>query len=321
MKAYEATGRTVEEAISAGLAANGLSIGDVSVEIIEEGSKGLFGLFGSREAKVRLTLKKPEETMGTAHDLFKDSLAGGAASRQEPKARPAAPKEKEETRREAKPRQESAPRQRKPRKEAREDGKPEAAEATAKPAKAKRPPRPAAPAEPVAPAPQAESGTPEGIAQQFLQDVTQLMGIPVAVAVSKDEEGNVLASMQGDPQGILIGRRGETLDALQYLTSLKVNHGREDYIRVNLDSEGYRQRREDALIRLANRMANRAKRTGRRVRMEPMNPYERRILHSALQDVPGITTHSEGEEPNRRVVITLDPGQAAETRGEGEEEA
>ena len=94
-----------------------------------------------------------------------------------------------------------------------------------------------------------------------------------------------------------------------------MNHNREEYIRVNLDSEGYRQRREDALIRLANRMANRARRTGRRVRMEPMNPYERRILHSALQGASGIATHSEGEDPNRRVIITPLEGQ------KGEEEA
>ncbi len=317
MREYEATGRTVEEAISAGLAENGLSIGDVSVEILEEGSKGLFGLFGSREAKVRLTLKKPEETMGTAHDLFKDSLSASPAPRQE---KPRQPAPRQEARSEAKPSPEKPARKRKPRKESGEASAP-ADEAAENPARAKRPPRSAAPTEPVAPAPQAEAGTPEGIAQQFLQDVTQLMGIPVAVHVSRDEEGNVQAGMEGDPQGILIGRRGETLDALQYLTSLKVNHHREDYIRVNLDSEGYRAKREEALIRLANRMANRAKRTGRRVRMEPMNPYERRILHSALQNVPGIVTHSEGEDPNRRVIITPEPGQAGASQGEGEEEA
>ena len=316
MKAYEATGRTVEEAISAGLAANGWSIGDVSVEILEEGSKGLFGLFGSREAKVRLTLNKPEEEMGAAHDLFKDSLTKEPAPRREAKPRKEALRE--EPQGESAPAQERPARQRRPRKPKNQDAAP-APESDAE--KPKRAPRPAAPTEPAAPAPQADPGTPEGIAQQFLQDVTQLMGIPVSVAVSRDEEGNVLAAMEGDPQGILIGRRGETLDALQYLTSLKVNHGREEYIRVNLDSEGYRQRREDALIRLANRMANRAKRTGRRVRMEPMNPYERRILHSALQSVPGISTHSEGEEPGRRVIITPNAGPDEAARGEGEEES
>jgi spoIIIJ-associated protein len=150
----------------------------------------------------------------------------------------------------------------------------------------------------------ADPQTPEGIAQEFLQHLTGLMGLDVSVAVARDDEGHVLVQMEGDAQGILIGRRGETLDALQYLTSLKVNRGQEEYVRVTLDSEGYRKKREEALTRLANRMANRAKKTGRSVSMEPMNPYERRIFHSALQACPGIATHSEGEEPNRHVIIT-----------------
>ncbi len=310
MREYEATGRTVEDAISAALAQSGLSIGDVTVEILEEGSKGLFGFFGSREAKVRLTLKKAEETMGTTHDLFKDALADRSAPRREEKSRPAPVKAEKAP----EPVQEKPARQRKPRKRPEQSAAP-VAETQEKQPRAKRPPRETQPQEPVVPAEQAEPGSPQGIAQQFLQDVTKLMGLEVSVAVARDEEGNVQVAMAGDPQGILIGRRGETLDALQYLTSLKVNHRREEYIRVNLDSEGYRQRREDALIRLANRMANRAKRTGRRVRMEPMNPYERRILHSALQNVQGIATHSEGEDPNRRVIITPLEGQG------GEEEA
>ena len=109
--------------------------------------------------------------------------------------------------------------------------------------------------------------------------------------------------MQGDNQGILIGHRGETLDALQYLTSLLVNKGGKDYRRVTLDTEGYRAKREQTLINLANRMAAKVQRSGRRMVLEPMNPYERRILHATLQDNPHVTTHSEGEEPNRRVVI------------------
>ena len=115
----------------------------------------------------------------------------------------------------------------------------------------------------------------------------------------------MFVNMTGDPLGILIGRRGETLDALQYLTSLKVNRGQEGYTRVTIDTENYRAKREDTLIRLANRMANRAVKTGRKVSMEPMNPYERRIIHSALQANQAVDTHSEGEEPNRHVVITI----------------
>ena len=142
-------------------------------------------------------------------------------------------------------------------------------------------------------------------AKNYLTDVTKMMNVTVSVEAKADDEGNVRVDLQGDTLGILIGRRGETLDALQYLTSLYVNRGREDYTRVTIDTENYRAKREEALTRLANRMANRAVKTGRKVVLEPMNPYERRILHSALQQNDAVTTHSEGEEPNRHVVITL----------------
>ena len=154
------------------------------------------------------------------------------------------------------------------------------------------------------PAEQLDAESPAGVAKEFLAELTKLMGVDVTIDMGTDAEGNVYGFMQGDTLGILIGRRGETLDALQYLTSLKVNRGRDSYTRVTLDTENYRAKREDTLIRLANRMANRALRTGRKVSLEPMNPYERRIIHFALQQNEGVTTHSEGDEPNRHVVIT-----------------
>ena len=141
-------------------------------------------------------------------------------------------------------------------------------------------------------------------ALDFLTNATTKMGVPVEIRVA-DRDGNLMIQMYGDTLGVLIGRRGETLDALQYLTSLYVNRGSEDYIRVSLDTEHYRAKREEALRKLALRMANRARKSGHRVALEPMNPYERRILHSALQNHPYVTTHSEGEEPYRRVIITL----------------
>lgn len=307
MKSFEASGRSVEEAINAALAESGLSIGDVSVEIMDEGSKGLFGLFGSRMAKVRLVPREEEAQRGT-HDLFKNSLSGAPGKQHEPVSAAQTPMNIDKPVKKARPTrepQEIAPqtqvvkpiegkptRERKtaPRREMTDDAAP-------KPEQLRE-------VKPLIPAQAAEPGTPEGITQDFLQQLTQLMGMQISVAVSTQDDGHIYVQMGGDPQGILIGRRGETLDALQYLTSLKVNRGREEYIRVTLDSEGYRQKREEALIRLANRMANRARKTGRRVNMEPMNPYERRIFHSALQAIPGIATHSEGEEPNRHVVIT-----------------
>ena len=120
-----------------------------------------------------------------------------------------------------------------------------------------------------------------------------------------EEENHLTVEMTGDTLGVLIGRRGETMDAIQYLTSLTVNKDKNDYTRVSLDVEHYRAKREDTLRKLALRMANRAKKTGRRVVLEPMNPYERRVMHSALQNHPFVQTHSEGEEPYRRVIITL----------------
>lgn len=311
MRSFEASGRTVEEAISAGLAQQGLSIGDVSVEILEEGSKGLFGLFGSRDAKVRLTLNQDDDH-GDAMDLLKDSLAEQPRKQKAVQPRTEANKPKPE-------RKPAAERPARPAKAEKEESKAAEAPKPAKPAR-ERKPREKKPQ----PAPQMDEAelnlvrevrqltavenpaadSPAGLTRQFLLELTRLMGLEISVSLATDPEGHVYATMEGDPQGILIGRRGETLDALQYLTSLRVNRGQENYIRVTLDSEGYRQKREDALIRLANRMANRARKTGRRVSMEPMNPYERRIFHSALQRSPGIATHSEGEEPNRHIVIT-----------------
>ena len=145
--------------------------------------------------------------------------------------------------------------------------------------------------------------TPAIRAEEFLKNVTSLMGLEVSFDITEDEDA-MLINMQGDNQGILIGHRGETLDALQYLTSLQVNKGGKEYRRVTLDTEGYRAKREQTLIALAGRMANKVHKSGRRMMLEPMNPYERRILHATLQDNPYVTTHSEGEEPNRRVVIT-----------------
>ena len=141
-------------------------------------------------------------------------------------------------------------------------------------------------------------------AREFLSGLTERMGVPAEIAVSETEE-QLRMVLSGENMSILIGRRGETLDAIQYLTSLNVNRTREDYLRVSLDTENYRAKREEALRKLAVRMAGRCKKSGRRVALEPMNPYERRILHSALQADPDVTTHSEGEEPYRRVIITL----------------
>ena len=144
------------------------------------------------------------------------------------------------------------------------------------------------------------------ICEKFLQEVLQAMGMgEVTIVSSIDEEGALAIEMSGDNMGILIGKRGQTLDSLQYLVSLVVNKESEEYIHVKVDTENYRQRRKETLENLAKNIAYKVKRTKRSVSLEPMNPYERRIIHSALQNDKYVTTHSEGEEPFRRVVVTL----------------
>ena len=143
------------------------------------------------------------------------------------------------------------------------------------------------------------------IAKGFLRDVFGAMNMEVAVDVQYEEEsGTMNIDLAGDEMGILIGKRGQTLDSLQYLVSLVVNKESDEYIRVKVDTEDYRARRKETLENLAKNIAYKVKKTRRAVSLEPMNPYERRIIHSALQNDKYITTHSEGDEPFRRVVVT-----------------
>ena len=344
MKIKEFTGKTTQEAIDNGLAELGVTIADVHVDVLQEGAKGLFGLFGSKPACVRLTVMDDEreddhglsDLLGSfsLNDQKKKPAAKPAAPKpaapkaEAPKAAPVKPEAPKAAPVKTEPKPE--PKAEAPKPEIRAEAKPEIS-AEAAPEKKPEAPKPPRERKPRPPRPAREEGekrdfapmapvetfapteppvihpedTPAGRAQKFLMDVTDRMGVKVDVYVDDSKADNLSIHMIGDTLGILIGRRGETLDALQYLTSLQVNKGREGYIRVTLDTENYRAKREDSLRRLAQRMANRAVKTGRKVVLEPMNPYERRVLHTALQNHPAVTTHSEGEEPNRRVVIML----------------
>ncbi len=143
-------------------------------------------------------------------------------------------------------------------------------------------------------------------AKEFLKDVLEAMDITAVVEATYSEEERTLeVVLNGEDMGVLIGKRGQTLDSLQYLVSLVVNKGTDEYIRVKVDTENYRERRKLTLENLAKNIAFKVKRTKRSVTLEPMNPYERRIIHSALQNDKYVTTHSEGEEPFRKVVVTL----------------
>ena len=344
MRTQEFTGKTTQEAIDAGLAALGVTIADVRVDVIQEGAKGLFGLFGSKPACVRLTVidDEKEDDQGLGALLSSFTLNEAPRKKAKPEKKPEAKKAEKPAEKPAEKKAEKKPEA--PKAEAKTEVKAEAktevktevkAEEKKEAApKADRPKQPKKPrqmkaekkpeekkeaAEPREYAPMVPAkaftpteppvihpeDTPAGKAQRFLMDVTAMMNVKVDVYVDDTREDGLYIHMIGDTLGILIGRRGETLDALQYLTSLQVNKGREGYIRVTLDTENYRAKREDSLRRLAQRMANRAMKTGRKVVLEPMNPYERRVLHTALQNHDAVTTHSEGEEPNRRVVIML----------------
>ena len=147
---------------------------------------------------------------------------------------------------------------------------------------------------------------PKAVAKEFLDGVFEAMQLEVNISMSFDEEDKTLSiDLAGPEMGVLIGKRGQTLDSLQYLTNLAVNRSSENYTRGKIDTEDYRRRRKETLENLARNMASKVKRTKKSVTLEAMNPYERRIIHSALQNDNNVTTHSEGEEPYRYVVITL----------------
>ena len=241
MKQYEFSARTEDEAVELGLQELGVSIADVDVQVVEEGSKGLFGLFGSRPVKVRLTLKDSEED--PLADLLEDKKPEKKAEKKPEKKAEPKPEKKAEPKAEKKP----APEKKKAEKKA----EPKAEAAAEAPVKDEKPAvkqeiRPMEkPEVTMIPAEELTEDSPAGIAHAFLMELTKLMGVDVTIDMGTDAEGNVYGYINGDTLGILIGRRGETLDAVQYLTSLKVNRGREGYTRVTLDTENYRAKRED----------------------------------------------------------------------------
>lgn len=340
MRIKEFTGKTTQEAIDNGLAELGVTIADVHVDVLQEGAKGLFGLFGSKPACVRLTVMEDEreddhglsDLLGSfsLNEQKKKSAPKPAAPKAEapkPEAKPDAPKAeaKPEMKPEKKPEKKPEAKPAAPKAEV----KPEAPKAETKPEKKpeapkpprERKPRPARPAREesekrdFAPMVPAETfapteppvihpeDTPAGRAQKFLMDVTDRMGVKVDVYVDDSKADNLSIHMIGDTLGILIGRRGETLDAIQHLTNYAINRGQNKRVRINVDAESYRLKREQALQRLAQKVAGKVTRYRRNITLEPMNAYERHVIHAALQDHPDVTTFSTGTEPNRRIVV------------------
>jgi len=309
-KNFEASGKTVEEAIDNALALANAAIEDVDIEVLELGGRGMFGL-GKKDARVRVSLETPEvkpapEAKGplTKEPLAKEPLAKEQPARekarkpQPPQA--AAPAEADEA-----PRITEMIRQRQP--EARAESAPIKGRRRGKDTAAAVQPPAAAPEAPrenkAAPASKAETAALVSAARAFLDPIFASLDVqPQQEILIKDSVLWLVFS--GPGLGALIGRRGEMLNALQYLTNLAVNRISKEHARLVLDVEGYRAGREEALTALAKKMAEKAVRSGRRVELEPMNPHERRIVHIALQNDKRVDTASHGEEPYRRVVIS-----------------
>ena len=263
--------KTVDDAITEALIQLGVTSDRLEYEVIEKGSSGFLGI-GMKQAVIEAR-RKPEP-------------------KPEPEITPAAEPETEQ--------KEEPVRAEKHREEKKEYARKEKKEKPAKETAAE----PKAPAEKKTELAEVKEETMKAV-ETFLNDTLKAMDMEVELTSKVDEDGALSVEMKGDNMGILIGKRGQTLDALQYLANRVANKHQDGYVRVKLDTENYRARREATLKNLAKNIAHKVKRTRRPVALEPMNPYERRIIHSALQSDPYVTTHSEGEEPYRKVVVTL----------------
>ena len=271
LKYIEVTGKNEDEAIAKGLAQLGLDRDDVSLEILERGRTGFLGI-GSVPAKVKLTYEAPDE----------------------PEPVPEPPVEEKKPEPEPKPQPKPA----------------------AKPAPAQKPqpkpepksrPNPQPKPEP-SPAPKGERADDDVAAAivKFQTGLFEHMGVTATPVVTKEGDTYQVV-LEGEDLGALIGHRGETLDAIQQLTGYAVNRGRSHRARIHLDAEGYRARREESLNRLARKTAGKVVKYRRNITLEAMNAYERHVIHTALQDYPGVSTFSTGTEPNRRTVVAYDP--------------
>ena len=285
------TGKTIDLAIEAALAQLGLERDDVSVTVLAQAKTGFLG-FGAAPAKVQVTYEAPDPAPETP------KVALSSASRSKPKAAPV-----------KKP---QAPKVEAPKAEApKAPAKPEAPKAPVKAEAPKAPEKPRQPKKEEAPkaakAPKvyapAEAGSTEEKIEQFLKGLLEHMGSDAVPHATKVDDNTYKVELVGGDLGYLIGRRGDTLDAIQHLANYSVKRCVEGHIRINVDAEEYREKREDSLRRYARKKAQQVLKARRRTTLEPMNAYERHVIHAALQDTDRITTYSVGSEPNRRVVI------------------
>lgn len=315
-KVFEASGKTVDAAIDAACLLAGTTVDMVEIEVLELGGRGLFG-FGHKDARVRVILDEPEEpliqpeeftTFGKKKSKRERFEQKQKTRREEIEIKPivTAPPQPEHAERQSgeKPPRDSGerpPRERRKRPEKRQAEPPAEKPQAEKAAPEREKPRRDSRAVNISEGEMAEKITAEALA--FLQPIFDKMHIEPAITATV-QDGILWLSFSGQNLGLLIGRRGETLNSLQYLTNLVVNKRRHDHVRLVLNVAGYRESREETLAALAHKMADKAVRSGRRVELEPMNPHERRVVHIALQEDKRVDTTSHGEEPYRRVVIS-----------------
>ena len=286
LKWIETTGRSEEDAIAAALFQLGLDRDDVSVEVIERAKSGFLG-FGGNPAKVRVSYEVPDES--------------GEAAAPAPKAQPVEEK---------KPEPVPAP--------APEEEQKEAPAAPAADPNRLQPGDEVLIGKEESDAPKGMDGQPLAPAsdddqraqriREFLGGLMEHLHVEARPDIYVSENGYKVV-LQGKGLGAIIGRRGETLDAIQQLTNYAVNHGQSKRVRIHIDAEGYRAKREESLQRLAVKVAGKVVRYRKNMTLEPMNAYERHVIHAALQDYPNVTTYSTGVEPNRRTVVAYAPGQ------------
>ena len=304
-KTLVASGKTIDLAIESALAQLGLDRDSVSVQVLQQAKSGFLG-FGAQPAKVQVTYEAPDEVPAAP------KVALSAASRKPKPApapvKPAAPKQ-EAPKAEVKA---EAPKAEEPKAEA---PKQEKAPEAPKPPRAQQPRAPREPREPREPKPQREAfvapreyaPAPEGSVEEkieaFLKGLLTHMDSKAIPHCWKENGNTYQVDLVGEDLGYLIGRRGDTLDAIQHLCNYAINREVEGHIRVNVDAECYRQKREESLRRYARKKAQQVLKARRRTTLEPMTAYERHVIHAALQDMENITTHSTGVEPNRCVVI------------------
>lgn len=294
IKFIDVTGKTEDEAIQSALAQLGMDRDDVSVEILERAKSGFLGI-GSAPARVRV------------------SYDDGKAEEVKPVEKPAAPKPEKKVEPSAAPKAVPmyAPEvlQKKEPRAAKEErsGRPAREERRERAKSAERAERPAPQPKPIVDLGEECRDEKSEQIRSFLKGLLEHMDSAAEIKIYESEKGRYKVYLEGEKLGALIGRRGETLDAIQQLTNYSINRGNEkNRVRVQVDAENYREKREQSLERLAEKVAGKVTKYRRNVTLEPMNAYERHVIHTALQDTPGVTTFSIGTEPNRRVVVSYD---------------